>query len=186
MTNTKITHPTCQHTERCMQADEALRHCMLKHFGTNQSCEIKVLEVTQFCQEKKNNPTQKDNKSAGPQRFSSAFISNAHLKKFLAWKYLLCAKQQKKEIAESARIHRKIYPGLLSVRDDAIRSEMQPTWKLSWFGMKASLWSPKLCSQVSLWGRVTEKAKTNSTDLQMLYFGAARQNIEKHNPSFLQ
>lgn len=36
-----------------MQADEALRHCMLKHFGTNQSCEIKVLEVTQFCQEKK-------------------------------------------------------------------------------------------------------------------------------------
>lgn len=35
---------------------QALRHCMLKYFGTNQSCEIKVLEV---CQEKNKPQTQK-------------------------------------------------------------------------------------------------------------------------------
>ena len=36
-----------------MQADEVLRHFMLKHFGTYQSCKIKALEVTEFCWGKK-------------------------------------------------------------------------------------------------------------------------------------
>lgn len=36
-----------------MQAEEVLRQFLLKHFGTYQSCEIKVLKVTEFCWGKK-------------------------------------------------------------------------------------------------------------------------------------
>jgi len=59
-----------------MQADEAFRHFMLKHFGTYQSCEIKALKATEFCWGKK----QKTNpKQTSPQRFGFAFIGSIHV-----------------------------------------------------------------------------------------------------------
>lgn len=97
-----------------MQADKVLRHFMLKHFGTYQSWEIKALKVTDFCWGKEKKKKQPQTSQSTEVRL---YMNTADKGKenFLAWKYLVCAKQQQRQqqrIPESARINRKIYSGL--------------------------------------------------------------------------
>lgn len=79
-----------------MQADEALRHCMLKHFGTNQSCEIKVLEVTQFCQEKKKQPNTKRQQISWSSEIQLCFYQQCSSKEVLGLKVFAVCKTTKK------------------------------------------------------------------------------------------